>query len=194
MNYYTCIEISSDRECPLWFLRNALFMKFHKKIFELKTKDIGVSFPRIKERSLGHVLRIHSTQERLEQLQSLDWLGGLLGYCSITDILPVPDSIDGHQTISRVRQTMSELKLKQRVEYQKEQGVLSTDRDVKKYIKQYRDKMNATALNYPYLELQSTSTNNKYRLYVKSGNLQNKATIGEFNYFGFSKAATVPVF
>jgi CRISPR-associated endonuclease Csy4 len=61
-------------------------------------------------------------------------------------------------------------------------------------VKSYKAKMCATGLDNPYLELQSKSTGEKYRLYITFGELFEQATSGEFNHFGLSKTATVPWF
>ncbi len=193
MNHYTEIKLLPDEECDLPFLRNALYTKLHKAIYDLKSSDIGISFPQAKAK-LGCVIRIHSSKNRLDELQAKNWLGGLSGYCKISEILPVPEKVKGHQTLSRIRQTMTDSKLKKRVEYQKNTGVLDTSDKEKSYIKQYKNKMFATGLDNPYLELQSASTNGKYRLYIAFGELQKQATTGEFNRFGLSKIATVPIF
>lgn len=193
MNFYQDIKILPDAEIRENKLLNMVFTKLHKAIFEFKARDVGVSFPQVKTK-LGCVLRIHSNKNRLDDLQAKNWLGGLSGYCQVSEILPVSEKVKGHQTLSRIRQTMSDAKLKQRLIYQKQQGVLDTKEKEKAYEKQYKDKMFATGLDNPYLELQSTSTNNKYRLYIKFGDLQKTAVAGEFNRFGLSKIATVPIF
>lgn len=193
MNYYQDIKISPDTEMRENKLLNMVFTKLHKALYDLNTSDIGISFPQAKK-NLGCVVRIHSNQNRLNELQAKNWLGGLSGYCKISAILSVPNEIKGHQTLCRIRQTMTDTKLKKRVEYQKSTGILDTRDKEKTYIKQYKNKMFATSLDNPYLELQSTSTSNKYRLYIQFGQLQSTAVAGEFNQFGLSKTATVPIF
>lgn len=193
MNYYLDVKIKPDAEMRENVLLNKVCTKLHKAIFGLKSTDIGISFPQVKIK-LGRVIRIHSTQDRLNELQKLNWLGGLSGYCKVSDILPVPDKIKGHQTISRIRQNMSISRLQKKIAHQKSKGYLKTDDDVKAYEKQYKAKMFKTGLNSPYLELQSTSTGNKYRLYITFGELQKQSVEGEFNHFGLSPTATVPIF
>ena len=193
MTYYLIIKLLPDEECDLPFLRNALFNKLHKAIHDLKATDIGISFPQMKIK-LGCVIRIHSNQDKLQALQNLNWLGGLSGYCKVSEILPVPDKVDGYQTVSRIRQNMSIARLQKKIAHQKSKGYLKTADDIKAYEKQYKTKMFKTGLDNPYLELQSTSTNNKYRLYVQFGTPQKEAVTGEFNRFGLSKTATVPIF
>lgn len=193
MNYYQDVAIHPDAEMRENVLLNKVYQKLHKAIFNLKANDIGVSFPQAKVK-LGCVIRLHSTQNRLQVLHTLNWLGGLSGYCKISEILSVPEKIKGYQILSRIRQTMTDAKLKKRIEYQQQQGVLNADDKVKEYIKQYKEKMFKTSLDKPYLELQSISTGGKYRLYITFGELQKQAVNSKFNRFGLSKTATVPIF
>jgi CRISPR-associated endonuclease Csy4 len=201
MNYQD-IKLIPDAECNLAFLRNKIYQKLHKAIFDLSTTEIGVSFANSKENQkntlpnilLGDTIRIHSNQAKLQQLQNLNWLGGLAGYCKISDVLPVPDNIKGYRVISRIRQSMTEYKLKQRIEYKKNNGDLKPDTEVQEYKKQYLLAMFKTGLSNPYLELQSTSTGSKYRLYIEFSKVQDNAVVGDFNNFGLSSKATVPIF
>jgi CRISPR-associated endonuclease Csy4 len=193
MNNYLDIQIKPDAEMQENWLLNKVYTKLHKAIFDLSATDIGISFPQVDKR-LGCIIRIHSTQERLQQLQGLNWLGGLSGYCKVSEVLPVPDKVDGYQTISRIRQNMSIARLQKKIAHQKAKGYLKTDEDIKAYEKQYKAKMFKTGLDNPYLELQSTSTGNKYRLYIDFCDLQKEAVSGEFNRFGLSPLATVPIF
>jgi hypothetical protein len=61
--------------------------------------------------------------------------------------------------------------MQKKIDHQKSKGYLKTDDDIKAYEKHYKAKMFKTGLNNPYLELQSTSTGGKYRLYITSPNL-----------------------
>ncbi len=192
MNYYQDIKIQPDKEFNLPTLRNNVCQKLHKAIWNLKTKNIGVSFPKL-DNKLGDTIRIHSSQSDLEKLQNLNWLGGLSGYCKVSDILTVPDKVKGYQVISRIRQTMNEVKLSQRISHQTQNNILKTDADIQAYKNQYRAKMMATSLGSPYLELNS-SKGGLYRIYLYFGEIQNSPIAGEFNNFGLSKTATVPFF
>ncbi|SFV51919.1 CRISPR-associated protein, Csy4 family [hydrothermal vent metagenome] len=193
MNYYLDIKIKPDAEMRENVLLNKVYTKLHKAIFDLNANDIGVSFPSVKVK-LGDVVRIHSTQNKLNELQNLNWLGGLSGYCKVSDILPVPDKVDGFQTISRIRQNMSLARMRKKITHQQNKGYIKTDDDIKTYEKYYKEKMFKTGLDNPYLELQSTSTGSKYRLYIQFGDVQQQAVAGEFNRFGLSETATIPIF
>ncbi len=193
MTYYQDIELYPDNEIDIAFLRNKVYTKLHKAIFDLSTTNIGISFPQ-SDKKLGCIIRIHSTQGKLNELQNLNWLGGLSGYCKVGDILPVPDKVDGYLTVSRIRQNMSLARMQKKIAHQKSKGYLKTNEDIKAYEKQYKAKMFKTGLYNPYLELQSTSTGNKYRIYIAFGTIQKQPESGEFNKFGLSPTATVPIF
>ncbi|SMN01325.1 CRISPR-associated protein, Csy4 family [uncultured Candidatus Thioglobus sp.] len=193
MNYYVDIKIQPDDEMRENVLLNKIYTKLHKTIYDLKATDIGISFPRANKK-LGCIIRIHSTKNKLEALQAKNWLCGLSGYCKISDILLVPDKVDGYQTISRIRQNMSISRLQKKIAHQKSKGYLKTDDDIRSYEKHYKAKMLKTGLDNPYLELQSISTGSKYRLYITFGELQKTPVEGEFNRFGLSTTATVAIF
>lgn len=200
MDCYLDLTMRPDEEVPLYFIRNKIVTKLHKALYDQKQRSIGVSFPKQKEKTktkeakLGGVLRLHGSEADLQALQDVNWLGGLSGYCEVGRILPVPDKVKGYLTVSRIQPTMTESKLKKRVEYQKANGDLKTDEEVKAYTQQYKAKMFALSLDNPYLELQSSSTGEIYRIFIKFGVLQNLPVEGEFNRFGLSNTTTVPWF
>ena len=199
MNYYFDIIMQADEDIPIFHIRNKAYDKLHKAMYDLNSKNIGISFPnkhgeKDKNLKLGDTIRLHGGKESLEKLQNLNYLSSLSDYCKTSKILPIPSEIKGHQVISRIRQTMNESKLRKRVAYQKEKGILKTEDEAKAYIKQYKDTMFKQSLREPYLEIPSTSTKNRYRIYLKFKELQDKENIGEFNQFGISKESTVPVF
>lgn len=193
MNHYLEIKIRPNKTMQENVLLNKVFTKFHKALFDLKATDIGVSFPEVNIK-LGCTVRIHSRKKRLQELQNLNWLGGLSSYCGVSNILSVPDKVKGYQITSRIQPKMTNTKLRSRLIYKKEVEKLSED-ELKQYAKQYKAKMfKGYSLTNPYLELQSTSTANRYRIFIKFGKLKDKPLIGKFNYFGLSKEATVPIF
>jgi len=194
MNHYIEIKLNPDEDIPVYFLRNTCFKKLHKALHDSQQNAIGISFPRYKVK-LGDVLRIHGEKQRLEELQAMGWIGGLSGYCEVSDILPVPEIVEGYRIVSRKQPTMTLKKLESRVEYQKKKGVLKTNEDVKAYERQYKEKMyGSQSLDNPYLELTSSSNGHKHRRFIQFGRLLERATEGEFDQFGLSKIATVPWF
>ncbi len=184
MNHYIDLLIQPDDEVPIYFIRNKAYNKLHKILYDMNSHDIGVSFPKLKK-SLGDVIRFHSSYRSLENIHNNKWLGGLSGYCKLSDILQVPEKIQGYRTISRIRQNMTNSKLNRIVK----RGSISLED-----VNSYRVKMLKNSLKNPYLELQSISSDEKYRIYLNFSPVQEVSHGGGFNHFGLSKEATVPWF
>jgi len=183
MDYYIEIKIQPDAEMRENVLLNKVYTKLHKTLCGLTSTDIGVSFPDYKIK-IGRMIRIHSTKSRLEQLNNLHWLGGLIGYCKCSKTIKVPEN-HKNIVISRKQSTMTQAKLKRLI---KRKNISETD------IKQYKAKMFSNGLDNPYLELESASTLNKYRRYIQFSHIKEQKITGTFDQFGLSKQATVPWF
>lgn len=183
MNYYIDIELKPDAEFPVNVLLNKVYTKFHKVLFDIQTNDVGVSFPNYKV-LLGSKLRIHGREERLGLFKEGDWLGGLSGYCQVSDIQEVPNNAQ-FRTVSRKQQNMTNAKLNRLLK----RGSITQDA-----AKEYRVKMYSQGLSEGYLELESVSNGQKHRRYIVLGDLQMKPALGEFDVFGLSKSATIPWF
>lgn len=183
MNYYVNIQIKPDAEMRENVLLNKVYSKFHKALFTLNATDIGISFPDYKV-ILGNVIRVHANQDRLTELQALNWLGGLSGYCEVSDIQIIPNDAK-YRTISRKQANMTESKLRRLIK----RGSITAEE-----AKQYKAKMFTKGLDNPYLELESSSNGNKHRRYIQFSELFDKSVTGEFDHFGLSKTATIPWF
>ena len=177
------IRIKPDAEMRENVLLNKVYTKFHKALCDLKATDIGISFPKYRVK-LGEVVRIHASSDRLKELQTMNWLGGLSGYCDASDVLPVPEQVK-YRVISRVQSNMTEAKLRRLIK----RGSILPEQ-----IKVYKAKMFAAGLDNPYLELQSNSNGHKHRRFVQFGDLSSTQVEGEFDQFGLSKTASIPWF
>jgi len=183
MDYYIEIKINPDAEMRENELLNKVYSKFHKALFELKSQNIGVSFPDYHIK-FGQRIRIHGEQKILEAFQKNNWLGGLIGYCEILEIQAIPDQVD-YRILSRTRSKMTASRLKRLIERK------SIKQDE---IRAYKAKMFSESLTEPYLELQSTSTKQLYRRYIHFSEIIKEAKKGKFDEFGLSKIATIPWF
>ncbi len=183
MDHYIEITLRPDAEMPLNWLLNAVYTKLHKTLHDLDSTSIGVSFPQYKV-ILGNTLRIHGRHEALDKLMQQNWLGGMLGYCKLSGITPVPGGVN-HRIISRKQSTMTPSKLRRLIE----RGSISDEE-----AKQYRANMFRKGLDNPYIELQSTSNGHRHRRYIEFGQLLDHPISGEYDSFGLSKTATVPWF
>jgi CRISPR-associated endonuclease Csy4 len=183
MNYYIDILIKPDDEMRENVLLNKVYTKLHKALFSLKSTDIGISFPNYKVK-LGNVIRIHGSDNSLQNLQETNWLGGLSSYCEVSSIQATPDKVT-YRTISRKQANMTEAKLRRLIK----RGSITQDK-----VKGYKAKMFQQGLDNPYLELESTSTGHKHRRYIQFGEIIAQKKAGEFDSFGLSKHATIPIF
>jgi len=183
MDCYIDVQLKPDAEMRENVLLNKVYTKLHKALFTLKSTNIGVSFPKC-HLKLGDILRIHGSRDRLMALQDLNWLGGLIGYCEVSDIKSVPEQTK-FRTVSRKQSNMTESKSRRLV---KRGTLLPED------VKGYKAKMFAQGLDNPYLEMESGSNGHKHRRYIKFGELLDTPVSGEFDLFGLSKQATVPWF
>ncbi len=183
MNHHIDIKINPDAEMRENILLNKVYAKFHKRLCGLSSTDIGVSFPEYNIK-LGKTLRIHGTNQRLQEMQSENWLGGLAGYCDISEILQIPNLVS-YRTVSRIQTNMSPAKLRRLIK----RNSIKPDE-----IKRYKAIMFQKGIDNPFLELESTTNGNKHRRYIEFGDLQNEPVAGNFDQFGLSKTATVPWF
>ncbi len=183
MELYIDITLRADAEIPINRLLNTVYTSFHKALCDLNSTTIGVSFPRY-QITLGNLMRIHGVLSDLNDLQRLDWLGGMRAYCEVSEIKLVPDTVQ-FRTIKRKQTTMSQAKLKRLVK----RGSITENE-----LKQYKAKMFTKGLEHPYLELISGSNGHKHRRYIEFGELIDHSVTGQFDQFGLSKTATVPWF
>lgn len=183
MNHYFDITLLPDAEISSSVLMNAIFSKLHKRLCDLKSTGIGVSFPS-HGLALGNVLRIHSNEIELTKLHDANWLGGMSGYCKFNNIMLAPVNAQ-HRVVSRKQSNMTQAKLNRLIK----RGTIAPEE-----IKNYRAKMFAASLDEPYLELESSSNGNKHRRYIQFGELKSEPVVGDFDQFGLSKSATIPWF
>ncbi len=183
MDYYIDIKLIPNKEIRENVLLNQVYTAFHKRLYDLKSTDIAVSFPQYRLK-LGKLFRIHGSKEALEKLNEKEWLGKYNASCKVTTINTIPKNVE-HRTISRIQQNMTEAKLRRLIK----RGTISEE-DIKKY----RIKMFQGGLDNPYVELVSMSNGQLHRRFIEFGELQEKEVRGEFDLFGLSKVSTIPWF
>ncbi|WP_428240249.1 type I-F CRISPR-associated endoribonuclease Cas6/Csy4 [Gynuella sp.] len=183
MDHYIDIKLMPDPEFPLPVLMNSLYSKFHKALCDIRATRIGVSFPS-HQKSLGNLLRLHATAAELDTLMSRNWIGAMIGYCQISNILPVPPGV-GYRTVSRRQPNMTSAKLRR---------LLKKGKITQAEVNGYVAKMNGSTLDNPYLELTSASSGHKYLRFIQLGPITDTSVAGEFDQFGLSKTATIPWF
>lgn len=179
MDSYIDIRVLPDLELSESTLLNNLFAKLHR---QLGTGDIGVSFPKVSNR-LGDTLRIHGSAVRLEQLMQQPWLKGLRDYTETSAVLPVPSELKGYRVLNRVQRKSA---------HNKEKRVVAKGWFTPEQAKQrYED---PKPIRQPFLAIQSLSTKQHIKIFVKHGPILKAPKEGSFNSYGMSNTATIPWF
>jgi len=149
MLYYIEISLFPDQELRSTTLMNVLYTKRHKALYDLKSMTIGISFPKYKK-LLGNTIRMYGTELELSHFVDAQWLGGLSGYCAVSEIQPVPENIK-HRNISRWQSNMSEVHLRRLIKRAEQRG----ERFSGVQVKDYRSKMFKEQMTQlPFVELQ----------------------------------------
>jgi CRISPR-associated endonuclease Csy4 len=183
MNSYIDIVLKPDAELREAELSSKVFTKFHKGLVTLETNQIGISFPKVKVK-LGLVYRLHGNEDKLIELQGLNWLGPLIGYCNVSGICPIPDVVQ-YRNIKERRSNLSSSKLRRLIA----RGSIDKDGE-----KRYKIKMLSNSFGNPYLDILSSSTGQVYRKFFNFGEVLAEPIVGTFDSYGLSKSATIPWF
>ncbi len=188
MDYYQDLKILDDPEFPPSMLMNALFAKLHRVLVKLESNKIGVSFPNVVQdkKFLGDVLRLHGTSDTLNKLQEQNWLKGMRDHLEISDSKVIPADAK-HCRVRRVQAKSNAERLRRR--YLKRHKSV-TENDVLAMIPSSMEKR----LSYPFIQMNSESTDQRFRLFIEHLPAQQVAVQGEFNSYGLSRNATIPWF
>lgn len=184
MDHYVDIRVEPDLEISAPALLNNLFAKFHRTAAQMIKGQIGVSFPKYGQ-TLGEVLRLHGSQQALDLLMAQPWLKGLRDYTQVSEVQPIPQTIQGYRTVCRIQKKSPQNIRKRAVA----KGWL-TEQEALDKIPDAQQQM----LTLPFLQLQSLSSKSMMRVYIQQGEITQQAVVGEFSSYGLSRSATIPWF
>lgn len=187
--YYQEITLIPSEEIDNNFLMNKIFSKLHLIIADFRNKgmvDIGISFPNYSEKdfTLGNKIRVFF--EKFEQgniLMLKDEFRNYYDYIHISNIRDIP-AVHGYAIFSRVQKHKNKLRLARRAA--KRQNLNFSD-----IIDNYEECTEPKNL-LPYVKIYSSSTKQNYSICIKKTECEYKS--GNFNYFGLSNNASVPMF
>jgi len=189
MDHYLDIRLRRDPDFEPAMLMNALYNKLHRALHDLDANDIGISLPDhktgVRARTPGERLRLHSRQERLEQLMATPWLTGMHDHV-IADTVEAVPSDAAHCTVSRRQFNTGGPSRTRR--YAQRHGVCVTE------AQQLMAKPAERQITLPFIQLASRSTGERFPLFIEHGKPQSASVDGHFNHYGLSKQATVPWF
>ena len=186
MSHYIDIRLRPDPEFLPHQLMDALFGKLHRQLVELQAKDVGLSFPLADTivQGLGPLMRLHGPGDRLVDLHKASWLGGMCEMVAVGDVLPVPTNA-GLMVVRRVQAKSNPDRVRRR--QMKRKGW--TAEQAKAAIPDSA----AQLLKLPYLTVKSGSTGHAFRLFIRQTEAKHSVE-GDFNTYGLSPTATLPMF
>lgn len=186
MDHYLDLRVMPDPEFKETTLLGALVSKLHRRLVSMSADDIGISLPdHEQEPPLGRRLRVHGTQGRLNLLMQDEWLGGMQSLVDATPVQPVPDQVTYRPVRRRQYKTNAERLRRRRMRRHGE-----SYEEARQHIPDTVERR----VNTPFLSVQSSSTGERFSLFIEHGLPQQHASPGRFNTYGLSKDATVPWF
>lgn len=187
MDHYVDIRLRPDPEFPEYQLMDALYAKLHRRLAQDNRQDVGISFPTLNERSqkLGATLRLHGSAAVLNALLATPWLGGMVQMVDLAPVTPVPANAR-HRRVSRVQAKSSPERLRRRAMRRKQ-----IDSEAAQAL--IPDSA-AERLHLPFVEIASSSTGQRFRLFLRHEAVQAEPSSGSFNAYGLSRTGSIPWF
>ena len=186
MYSYIELKILPDPELTTPVLMGALFSKLHRALVEIKSQNMGVSFPRFNT-TLGDTLRIHGEELVLQSFMALNWVGSLRDYVQPSELAWLPRKVQ-YRVVQRVQAKSNGERLRRRLI----QRLMQREAISKEEAEQRIPSVAAHHVDLPYLKLRSQSTGQTFPLLIKHGPLQDQPVAGVFNSYGLSDTATIP--
>jgi CRISPR-associated endonuclease Csy4 len=185
--HYIDITLLPDAEFAQAHLLGALMAKLHRALVQLRSDDIGVSFPQysVRPRSLGGALRLHGSETGLLRLMAQPWLHGMRDHVRSTQPATVPPGAT--QLIVQRRQFKTSVdRLRRRRMRRKGETPAQAAAAIPSSIERRP--------HLPYLLLRSASTSQPFCLFIDQTQNGVEAMLGTFNSYGLSLGASVPYF
>ncbi len=189
MTHYLEIALRPDPEFPAPMLMGALYSKLHRTLADLAADDIGVSLPGhktgVRARQPGQTLRLHGTKARLEQLMSTNCLKGMYDHVEVSEVLAVPTNAS-HRTVRRRQFKTNADRLRRRRMRRHGESESEAAQAIPNSVEQQ--------ISLPFVQVRSTSTGQRFCLFIEHGPVQSTPQDGTFSTYGLSPQATVPWF
>lgn len=183
MNYYCDITLLPNPETPATILMSTVFSKLHHVLVNTPNSKVGVSFPKV-SKTLGNVLRLHASEDELNDVLKANWLKGLHDYCNVSECKPVPTNCS-YRFVKRLQKKSTYNKRKRAVA----KGWLTQEEAVKKIPDEKGQR-----LLQPYVQIKSSSTGQQVKLFIEHSVTTKEPVLGEFSRYGLSSTATIPWF
>lgn len=185
--HFIDIRLLPDPEFGAPLLLAALYAKLHRALVELRTHDIGVSFPeyRLRPRGLGEILRLHGGEAGLQGLMTSTWMHGMRDHTVVSEIMVVP--ADAEQRLLQRRQFKTSVeRMRRRRMRRKGESMEEASMAIPVEVERQPD--------LPFVKLRSQSTGQTFCIFLELGDAQGEPKNGTFNSYGLSETATIPWF
>lgn len=183
--HYIDITLLPDPEFSHVHLLGALVAKLHRVLVQLRSEDIGVSFPEHRPRNLGAVLRLHGNEAALQALMAEPWLQGMRDHVRLAELAGVPAGAAHRQVTRRQFKTSAERLRRRRMRRKGE-----THEQARAAIPDSVERRP----ELPFVQLRSASTDQPFCLFIEHGPELEQASAGSFNSYGLSLGASIPWF
>ncbi|MBO9677127.1 MAG: type I-F CRISPR-associated endoribonuclease Cas6/Csy4 [Acidovorax sp.] len=186
--HYIDITLLPDPEFSHAHLQGALVAKLHRALVQLRSDNIGISFPQysLRPRTLGTTLRLHGGEAALQCLMDLPWLQGMRDHVQCT---PQPTLVPEGAVPCLV---------------QRRQFKTNPDRLRRRRMRRKGETAEQAAAaipdsaehtpDLPYVQLHSASTGQSFCLFISQKVVQAAEARKGFNTYGMSLGAVVPLF
>lgn len=191
MKYYQDITLLPDEGISVNFLLSKVFQKIHLAIVESRKAEpdarYAVAFPEYNDIGIGKIIRVFApSKEYMELLALKQRMGNMLeDYVHIinTRVIPVK-------------------KLKGNVVFCRQRTNANPEALARRYAKRHKCSFEEAILRYkhddsssklPYIIMTSSSTGQKFSLFIKKKAVTND-TIADFDYYGLGDGVGVPDF
>lgn len=187
LTHYLDIHLRPDPEFPASQLLAALYAKLHRALVQLGSDDLAVCLPGYADKplGLGQTLRILGRPERLAQLMALPWLTGMADHVQVRPSSPVPAHAV-HRRLRRVQVQSSPERLRRRL-------MKRHDLTAAQALERIPDSPIQT-VRLPFLSVQSSSSGQRFLMFLHLSPPEPAASVGTFNAYGLSTTASIPWF
>jgi CRISPR-associated endonuclease Csy4 len=187
MTHYVDIKVLNSEDISRFAVMNTLFEKFHKSLVDEGVNTVGASFPLLnsEHKDLGRILRLHGLSENLNKIVQNRHFVPMSGYTSWSEITKVPADT-GYRVVRRVQSKSNVERLRRRA--MKRHGITRKEAELR------IPSDSAKFMNLPFLSIVSSSSGQKFRLYIDHGEVFEQPLSGYFGCYGLSREASVPWF
>jgi len=170
---YVDLHIQPEQEQNTSNLLSSVFGQLHIVLVDRGKGDVGVSFPKAHAIGLGDTLRLHSQSSVLEEVLSVQRMLRMKDYYRTSAISSIPHE-HYWRVVKRQQPKMTASKARRLLA----RGSIT--------IQEAEARCSAqTKLQLPFLQLNSSSTGQSFKLFIEQVESDAPSEVAQFNTYGF---------